>query len=357
MDVKIETKGAEEEEIAITTKTDIEDQKVKISSGPSSRVLASLSASESDDEDIKSNISSDIDNNNDDKKTEKTGQEDEIIDFMRGYTILEDDIFMPYKNNCWSKFKYYLKSIVVMNPRLFSLWLLYKSIWPRLLVILDMYTDIIICIQLYKRNQIALFSLSLLFLSFPFIMVWITSLRFIQKYINDKNNTNLKNNKKFLKIINIFLIFYLFPPFGGIIVTIYEIFWVFYDVYNGFYSFIKGKILIIDKNQQTSSIKQFRRVIEFFGESIPQTIIQVYIFYALNNNSKNKIVNAEDLYLSLVVSIFNLIYNLIKLKQEAKFHCMTLSMYALSVLQLGMFFSVFFNYPCTTFLKKKKIKK
>ena len=83
------------------------------------------------------------------------------------------------------------------------------------------------------------------------------------------------------------------------------------------------------------------------GESIPQTIIQVYIFFELQDLDE-KIVNESDLYLSLAVSIINLIYNLIKLKSEANYHCMGLAPYALSVLQLGKYhyyyFVVYFLY-------------
>ena len=55
-------------------------------------------------------------------------------------------------------------------------------------------------------------------------------------------------------------------------------------------------------------------------------------------NINDKIVNQYDLYLSLIVSCFNLVYNLYKLKSESKFHCMPFAIYALSVLQLGMLY-------------------
>ena len=254
-----------------------------------------------------------------------------IIDEMRGYNTIEEELSYPYKKgNLWSQLKYYGKSIIVTNPRLFSLYLLYKSIWPRALVIVDLWTDIIVCLQLYFKNEIELFSLSLLFLSFPFVITWVTSLRFIQKFFGDLANSN-SGGKCSKKLLNLALIFYLFPPFGCIIITLYEVGWVFYDIYHGLKSFLKNEILIIDKNSEISSIKQFRRVIEFFGESVPQTGIQLYIW----SNLENINISQTDLYTSLAVSLFTLIYNMYKLKTEAKFHCMSFATYAISVLQLG----------------------
>ena len=69
-------------------------------------------------------------------------------------------------------------------------------------------------------------------------------------------------------LMNIGLILYLFPPFGCIIVSFCEIIWVFYDILIGMYSFVSGTILLIDKNEELTAIKNFRKVIEFFGESL-----------------------------------------------------------------------------------------
>ena len=59
----------------------------------------------------------------------------------------------------YSKLKYHLKSFVVTNPRLLSLFLLYKSIWPRVFAIIDMYTDI-------QRLYIVIFIISFIFIIF-----------------------------------------------------------------------------------------------------------------------------------------------------------------------------------------------
>ena len=275
---------------------------------------------------------------NDNANTVNMQVDNEIVDGMVVDSWWSQDLLLPYKKDkLWSKFKYYCKTFIVINPRLFSLYLLYKSVGPRLFVILDMYTDSLVTLQLFdtvlnpsvdvpRREGLLLLILSILFLSFPFIMVWTTSLRFIQKYVN--SDTFDKNTKQFF---NILLVLYLFPIFGCAIVTIYEILWVFWDIYLGLSSFIQGKILVIDKDSQISSMKQFRKVIEIVGESLPQTILQLYLAFTSNNFG----VNSSDLAFSLTVSLMNLLYNLYTLKQEAKYQGMSIASYTLSVLQLA----------------------
>ena len=47
-------------------------------------------------------------------------------------------------------------------------------------------------------------------------------------------------------------------------------------------------------------------------------------------------VDEADLFLSLGISVFTLVYNLYKLYWRARFHGMSFVEYAISVLQLGM---------------------
>ena len=241
----------------------------------------------------------------------------------------------PYKagRNCGASYFFWkVESLLVTHPRLLAIWMLYLSIWPRALVLLDMVTDCLVAKQLYENDHAELFTVSCLVISFPFICVWLVSLRFVQKFANNidifknysqtrgggnssssngdyisvgnSSSTSLSsssNNNLFggnssdggmssstmqpmyfkiisrlcchsHKMINFFLFLYLFPPIGCFVVSLYEAAWVFYDVYLGLKSFFKGTILIIDKDKQTTAIKQFRKVTEFFGESIPQVV-------------------------------------------------------------------------------------
>ena len=72
-------------------------------------------------------------------------------------------------------------------------------------------------------------------------------------------------------------------------------------------------------------------MIHFFGESIPQVLLQGFmVSYGIKG------VNEYDLYLSVIVSWYNLLYNLYKLHKEAKFHGMKVIEYVICVLQLGV---------------------
>ena len=192
-----------------------------------------------------------------------------------------------------------------------------------------MYTDALVTLQLFdtvlnphddvrRRDALILLIMSILCLSFPFIMVWTASLRFVQKYLNKD-----KMAKKEKRFFNILLLLYLFPPIGCVFVTFYEIFWVFWDVYLGLSTFVKGKILVIDKDSQITSMKQ--------GESIPQTLVQVFLAYTSDNFG----VNSRDLVFSLIISLVNLFYNWYTLKKNSEYNGMSMASYALSILQLA----------------------
>ena len=66
------------------------------------------------------------------------------------------------------------------------------------------------------------------------------------------------------------------------------------------------------------------------GESVPQTILQVF-FFVYGNVS----VDPVDLYLSIVASTLNLAYSFYYFRKEARFHGMKLAEFAMSVLQLS----------------------
>ena len=251
------------------------------------------------------------------------------------------NIPLPYKKDKWySHVSYQLKSFFVTNDRLLSLFLLYQSVGPRILSLVDIYTDIRVTMDLYnsKQDYSALFGLSLIFISFSFIMLWSVSLRLIDKFIDtgikrQKSgivNKLIYHNRASKTLFDILLVLYLFPPFGCLLVTLYEVWYLLYDVYLGVKSFIKGEILIIDKNLERRALKQFRRIVEFFGEGIPQLISQIYMFIF-----KIKI-SPFDLYLSIFVSTFHLIYNLYKLHKEAKYNGLSFAQYSINVLHLGV---------------------
>lgn len=279
----------------------------------------------------------DENSHDEEKKVEFIMQNQPTEDKSQELNLTQDIIPLPYKSDkCSSLISYKFKSFLVTNDRLLSLGLLYTSVGPRILSLVDIYTDIQVAIDLYNGKYTALFGLSLIFISFSFIMLWSVSLRFIDKIIDKTQQSsiisNLINHSRSSKIIfDILLVLYLFPPFGCLAVTLYEICYLLYDVYIGLTSFIKGEILIIDKNLEKTALKQFRRIVEFFGESIPQLMLNVYMFCF------NIKVSPFDLYLSIAVSTLHLVLNLYKLAKEAKYNGLSFAQYSISVLHLGMF--------------------
>ena len=243
-----------------------------------------------------------------------------------------------------SSFMFKAKSFVVtMNPRLLSLFLLAKSIWPRLLGLLDIYTDIQVSISLFSKKSyinIVLFTLSVIFMLLPYVIAWSVSLRFFQKYFEQQrkkqassknDDENSRNNDAPVKLIENFIVMYLFPPFGCIVIAVYEIYYLLYEIYRGLRSFIRNEILTIDLNPEKNAIKNFRTIVTFFGESFPQLLLQSCMFIF------DIKVNSADLIISILISIFHLSYNLYNLRKEAKYHGMSFAEYGISVLHLGAF--------------------
>eukprot|EP01084_Bolivina_argentea_P121396 215111_1 len=258
-------------------------------------------------------------------------------------STINDDSKLPYDNNYRSKLKYHCKSLIVTNPRLYSLYLLSSATWPQILLLLDMYTDFIVVKDLYnsalsskkdidhivdESNSIILFMLSCLFLFFPFVMVWAVSLRFIHRFVTQQPQERTSCNKL---LFNTFLIMYLFPPIGCLLISLVEVYWVLHDILKGICYFFIGKILILNTNEEIKAIKHFRKIIELFGESIPQIILQLYIW-----QSDANYVEFNSLMLSVAVSLFSFSINFYTLYDQSKYHGMSMAEYALSLLQLSV---------------------
>eukprot|EP01083_Nonionella_stella_P286421 974956_1 len=236
---------------------------------------------------------------------------------------------LPYDNDCSSRIAYYFETFLVVHPRIYALYLLYSATWPRGLVLLDMYTDIAVAYSLYKNGQSMWFMLSSMFIILPFVLVWTVSLRFIQKFINHLYSQEKYRNKCTEVLVNLGLILYIFPPIGSIFVALYEVYLVIYDVFHGVKCFVLGTGLVETQSNEVKAMKQYRRAIEIFSESVPQTALQLYMFLG------GVKVDRWDLYMSLAISTFNLLINAYRFRKEAKIHGMFIAEYALSVLQLA----------------------
>eukprot|EP01083_Nonionella_stella_P241206 842487_1 len=261
------------------------------------------------------------------------------------HTLLESESDLskplpkPHKDGLYNTIKYQCESFLVVHPRILALFLLYKSTWPRALVIFDMYTDVIVALGLYKGEHKIWFMLSCLFIAFPFVLVWSASLRFLQNdlqvlYSNLKAR-NAKGTGLIHGILNLMMFVYIFPPIGAVFIALYEVYWIISDIFNGFKSFIFGTGLIVAEDQRTKAMKSYRRAIEIFSESVPQTVLQLYIFINLELKGVESGIKPNDLYTSIAVSVLNLCINFHRFKSEANLHGMSWSEYALSVLQLA----------------------
>eukprot|EP01084_Bolivina_argentea_P125033 221562_1 len=276
--------------------------------------------------------------------------------------IDEEDLPLPYKKGCFHKTKFRFKTFLIIHPRIYALYLLFIQTWPRILLVFDMYTDLVVAYELYQGEQRVWFMLSSLFFVLPFILVWFASLRFIQLYVqklydkldvhSDKSTNNIiksKNNiySKLKKksslihtVINIFLMIYMFPPIGSIFIAIAEIFWVISDIYNGIKAFIFGTGIIETENREITAMKSYRRAVNVFAESVPQTALQLYLYMKLSVFEKTETSDYEGvelnaLTLSLSISVINLCYNFYNFKSEAHIHGSSWAEYALSILQLA----------------------
>ena len=80
-----------------------------------------------------------------------------------------------------------------------------------------MYTDATVAINLYNSNNAFWFMLSCMFIVTPFLLVWVASLRYAQKfmsyYLSKFEIENSKSNFKLISFVaNTLLILYIFPP-------------------------------------------------------------------------------------------------------------------------------------------------
>lgn len=162
---------------------------------------------------------------------------------------------LPYKKNCFSKTKYQLETFLVTHRRIHALYLLLtSSLFARGLVLIDMYTDYIIAIDLYTTGETFWFMVSSLFLFTPFLLVWVASLRFLQNWVANMDVEN-RFNKVSQFFINFFIFLYIFPPIGSVAMFIFEIFWILFDILTGFKAFIGGTAFVENNDPRLIALK------------------------------------------------------------------------------------------------------
>ena len=204
------------------------------------------------------------------------------------YTSFEfPDLPLPFKNKLKSKIYYLFQTFLVTNPRLHALFLLYRMTWPRALVLFDMYTDGAVAISLLNENEAVFFMISCVLFITPFLLVWVASLRFLQRWVNqrnDKKQHQIKLNKCLGKITSICIYLYMFPPIGCFVMFVLEILWVIKDVWNGFVAFWKGDLIIETQDAQYQALKVLFCTLLFLFLLVCQFLCFAIFFIILARN-------------------------------------------------------------------------
>ena len=178
---------------------------------------------------------------------------------------------LPYKqHSIRSRLHYYYQTFLVIHPKFYALFLLARMTVPRLLVLFDMATDIIVAVSLWENNETFWFMLSSLFIFTPFLLVWCSSLRFVQKRwlsnLKSTKNVSAEQKKRFSYrmwkfIQNLILFFYIMPPTGSVMIFLFEICWIFSDIITAFIAFFNGTGIVHYENTEFMALKSYRRTI------------------------------------------------------------------------------------------------
>ena len=196
---------------------------------------------------------------------EREGQEEEEDGTVTASLLSEkndpNSLKLPYRpHKCESRLNYQWTTFLVTHPRIHSLFLLWRGSYPRLLVFFDIYTDATVAYSLYSNNESFLFMLSSLLIATPFIVIWSSSLRFVQRFLS-KHNINENWHPVMSLLFNICLFLYILPPIGAFLMFFIEIGWIIKDVKHTLKSFINGSstILIESNDNEWMALKAYRR--------------------------------------------------------------------------------------------------
>ena len=253
----------------------------------------------------------------------------------------------------YGKWKKYYRNMIAKHHSLYVLifTLLYRIVINRMLVIWDVVSDLLIVAQLYLNNDIFWFGLSSILIVTPFLVTWNVSLRLIKNELidkyKDKYSKSKENNSpkyKYLILSHLLTGIFLFPITGAIVLFIYEITSSIYDFLHCifhliFYKWTKTdpfEIAFKNKFSTRNIFKQYRKTVELLGESIPQTLLQCYIYYRIktSENSTFKI-DQTTLIMSLATSTLTFIINLFRLYNESKHHGTYFVDYIFHILQMS----------------------
>ena len=78
--------------------------------------------------------------------------------------------------------------------------------------------------------------MTLIFITTPFLLVWVASLRVVRSKLTQRKNTGV--------LVNVALFLYIFPPIGSVVMFVFEVVMIFSDIYHAFAAFLLGTAFI-----------------------------------------------------------------------------------------------------------------
>ena len=210
-----------------------------------------------------------------------------------------------------------------------------KNKIQKFLTILDIATDIRTCYIMYFINPYW-YTIMLSAILTPFIVFWASSYNFknVTNMLEKVNNNNTISNK----ILSIYLTCLSFPVIG-VIFTIIEIIGCY--ILDFFVPLIKfvglSKIPLINfwieslQEFKDSESIEFFTISELFFESIPQVLLQLWIFVLyphkfIDSNGKEYL-TTFDILLSLGSAFLNITMNILTLKKKANSYGLDIKTY------------------------------
>ena len=201
--------------------------------------------------------------------------------------------------------------------------------------LLDILTDFRNCLKIYYINS-QLFTLMFFSIISPYLVYWSSHYHF--EHIIENISLIISNNQNsesiFSYLINQFffgILILLSTPIIGIFCTMFEIIFYYIIMFLKPFIIFSNKIYDLSTNNFFNNVNNICKIdsedanryfiiLELFYESIPQIILQTYIFYNLDyyisDNNKYSLTKF-DLYTSIVCAVGNVLLNLVSLCRSA----------------------------------------
>jgi hypothetical protein len=157
------------------------------------------------------------------------------------------------------------------------------------------------------RNYNYIFSISFASITIPYCIYW-------------SSNYNFRIMSEFMqnnKIKPFFVYLYSFPFFGLIYIILFDFIENFYLFFFNLKQIFKTEKIIIKKYDYEDRLR-YRTILFNIYESIPQVVLQLYIYQNIEAYEINSSVTIYDIYRCLVISIVDLAFNIYMIYSNSK---------------------------------------